>query len=218
MELAALANGTSPASIERQGIAADFNTFLTLLTTQLQNQDPLEPTDSNEFTRQLVAFAGVEQQIATNQNLENISTLTAFSQTLSSVGFLGKFATVPGDTGQHNGVDGVSFEYELPRAAERTTVRILDNDKNVVFEAEAATNFGIHRIDWPGTDSAGNPLPAGEYRLEVRAVDENDKVIPVSSFTRAEVTEVETSGAAPVLTVGGRPTPLNQILAVSSAR
>ncbi|GAB4575664.1 MAG: flagellar hook capping FlgD N-terminal domain-containing protein [Rhodothalassiaceae bacterium] len=218
MEIGALANGTAAPATQRQGIAQDFDTFLTLLTTQLQNQDPLEPTDSNEFTRQLVAFAGVEQQIVANEKLENLAALTAFNQTLAAVGYLGKVATVPGDTGFHDGASGISFEYELPRTSSDTEIRILDEDGNTVFSGAGETKFGIHRFDWPGTDAAGNPFPAGNYRIDIRAEDENNSAIAADLFVREPVTEVETSGAVPILTVGGRKLPLNDILAVSTER
>ena len=78
-------NATSSATL-----AENFETFLTLLTAQLQNQDPLEPVDSTEFTNQLVQFAGVEQQIQTNQNIADLISITASSTAAGLSNYLGK--------------------------------------------------------------------------------------------------------------------------------
>lgn len=202
----------------QKGLAQDFDTFLTLLTTQLKNQDPLEPTDSNEFTRQLVAFAGVEQQINANKQLENLAALTAFQQNSAAVGYLGNIATVQGNTNNFDGHSPVSFEYELPGTANSTNLEIRDANGDLVHQENGKTTFGIHKMDWDGTDISGNPLPAGTYSLTVRALDNDGKVMDSSTFLRAEVTEVETSGLMPILTVGGKTYSLDQILAVSKAR
>lgn len=202
----------------QNGIAQDFDTFLTLLTTQLKNQDPLEPTDSNEFTRQLVAFAGVEQQINANQQLENLAALTAFQQNSAAVGYLGKIATVEGGTNHFDGQSPVSFEYELPGTANSTNLEIRNADGDLVYRQEGQTSFGVHKLDWNGTDTAGNPVSPGNYTLTVRALDNDGKAVDATTFLRAEVTEVETSGLLPVLTVGGKTYSLDNILAVSKAR
>ncbi|HZZ11369.1 MAG TPA: flagellar hook capping FlgD N-terminal domain-containing protein, partial [Paraburkholderia sp.] len=78
--------GQSTAS---QQLAGNFDTFLTLLTTQLQNQDPLSPMDSTQFTQQLVAFSGVEQQINTNNNLQSLIALNQSQQAASAVSYIG---------------------------------------------------------------------------------------------------------------------------------
>lgn len=217
-----ITNITSQLSGQAQnaqtGIAQDFDTFLTLLTTQLQNQDPLEPTDSNEFTRQLVAFAGVEQQINANQQLENLATLTAFQQNSAAVGYLGRMATVQGNTNHFDGQTSVGFEYELPATSNSTSLEIRDADGDLILRENGETTFGIHRVNWDGMDENGNPVPEGDYTLTVRALDQDGKQLDVATFIRADVTEVETSGLMPLLTVGGKPYSLDQILAVSKTQ
>ncbi|MGY4482257.1 flagellar hook assembly protein FlgD [Bradyrhizobium sp. LM3.2] len=71
-------------------LAGNFQTFLTLLTTQLQNQNPLDPLDTNQFTQQLVQFAGVEQQLKTNDSLSQLVTLQQTTQATQALGFVGK--------------------------------------------------------------------------------------------------------------------------------
>src|SRR6516164_8626069 len=79
-------------------LAGNFQTFLTLLTTQLQNQNPLDPLDTNQFTQQLVQFAGVEQQLKTNDSLQTLVTMQQTAQATQALEFVGKTAIVSGNT------------------------------------------------------------------------------------------------------------------------
>src|SRR3954470_17819141 len=88
------ATSTSAAASAQKQLAGNFDTFLTLLTTQLKNQDPLSPMDSNQFTQQLVQFSQVEQQINANKNLESLVSMSKAQGATSAVGYLGKTLTV----------------------------------------------------------------------------------------------------------------------------
>src|SRR3954471_20961186 len=92
---------TSPTS--NPGIAQNFTTFLQLLTTQLRNQNPLDPLDTNQFTQQLVQFAQVEQQMNMNSSLTSLISLQKATQTSAALGFLGSTVVVDGDTAQLSG-------------------------------------------------------------------------------------------------------------------
>ena len=221
MEIGAL---TSPlaatdtqAAGSNTGIAGDFNTFLTLLTTQLQNQDPLEPTDTNEFTRQLVSFAGVEQQIQANQKLDNLADLTAFNQVNAAVDFIGREATIAGNTGRHDG-SGIDFAYELPKAADTARVEVLDSSGDVVFSENAPTGAGGHDFPWPGLTNSGVLAEPGQYSFRVVARDNEGGAISTNTFVTGPVTEVTTSGGQPSLTVAGQQVSLEDILSVRSPR
>ena len=92
-------SSSSLSSTTGATLAGNFQTFLTLLTTQLQNQNPLDPLDTNQFTQQLVQFAGVEQQLKTNDSLSQLVTLQQTTQATQALGFVGKTALVDGTTG-----------------------------------------------------------------------------------------------------------------------
>src|SRR4029079_4924375 len=101
------ATGTAPSAAagvpstpatSKATLAGNFDTFLRILTTQLKNQNPLDPLDTNQFTQQLVQFAGVEQQINMNQQLTTLVALQKAPQTTSAMSFLGSTATVDGTT------------------------------------------------------------------------------------------------------------------------
>src|SRR5437868_8840841 len=91
-------SSTSSTGIDKNTLAGNFQTFLTLLTTQLKNQNPLDPLDTNQFTQQLVEFAGVEQQLKTNDDLTSLISLQQTAQSTQALTFVGKTAVVSGDT------------------------------------------------------------------------------------------------------------------------
>src|SRR5262245_29800369 len=108
--------GTTTGSSTSMGkLTENFDQFLALLTTQLKNQDPLSPMDSSEFTNQLVQFAGVEQQIATNKNLESLVTLQKSSQVMGALELMGKKVEVSGTTVPLQD-KSATFVYTLPKA------------------------------------------------------------------------------------------------------
>src|SRR5258706_12030021 len=106
---------SSQTKINNQ-IAGNFNTFLQLLTTQLQNQNPLSPLDTNQFTQQLVQFAGVEQQLKTNEELTSLVTLQQTAQSTQALGFVGKTAVVDGSTAALTNASA-TWDISVPKAA-----------------------------------------------------------------------------------------------------
>lgn len=211
-----LEGAASTASNESQArIAQDFDTFLTILTTQLQHQDPLSPMDSSEFTNQLVSFASVEQEIQGNQNLEEIASLLEGDRGLTAVGYLGRQATVQGNVGELATDDqGILYSYELPADARRTELDILDADGDVIRSASGQTAQGLHDLFFDGRAEDGSPLPAGLYSLQVRAYNNEDRLMSTAEYVTDTVTSVDTTGQSPVLTIGGQNVSLEQIRAV----
>src|ERR1700716_4149648 len=104
-------NKTSTASTATPGIADNFQTFLTLLTTQLKNQNPLDPLDTNQFTQQLVQFAGVEQQLKTNAEL---AALQQSAQSTQALGFVGRTAVVDGNTATMTKAAQAHWKLDVP--------------------------------------------------------------------------------------------------------
>ncbi len=204
---------TSGSLAPGTGLAEDFNTFLTLLTTQLQNQDPLDPADSNEFTRQLVSFAGVEQQIRANQNLEKLSAEVAANRSTAAVGYIGRRVTIERDDALHEG-SGIDFRYDLSRDAGQVRLEVIDDQGRIVFGTNGETGRGSHDFAWPGLTSFGDPAAPGHYRLRVTAVDEAGKTVPDHVFVRAPVRAVVLSAGEAALDVGGEEIPLSEIVSV----
>ena len=209
-------SGLSAAESGSAALAENFDAFLTLLTTQLRHQDPLEPMDSSEFTGQLVQFTGVEQAINTNKNLEQLLAMLAADQSSNLVNYLGKTVEVASDAATLE--DGAAaWTYDLAATAEATQLLVLDAADRVVRVVTGETAAGTHEFAWDGTDNAGQPLPDGNYRLAVTALDAEAGPIDTSVRTTGRVTTVETVGEQNLLTVGGTKVPLSDVLSVSMA-
>jgi flagellar basal-body rod modification protein FlgD len=218
--LAALQNQEAQQSAAQDsaiGLGEDFSTFLTLLTTQLQNQDPLDPTDTNEFTNQIVNFTGVEQQIRTNQNLEALADLTRVNNLASAASFLGQEALIEADTATHEG-NGATFQYVLPDTATSTTLEILNSDGEVVLSQPGEVLRGANVFDWQGINNNGTIVPDGTYSLRVTAVDAEDAAIPATVLVQDTITEVETITDTPIFTVGSNIVSQSGILRIIAAQ
>lgn len=208
-------SAVSDAAAARKSLAGNFDTFLTLLTTQLRNQDPLDPLDSNEFTQQLVQFTSVEQQIAANENLEKILAAMQVDQTSTALGFIGK--QVDADANSIGLPEGgtATWLYTLPSNAESVVLTVTDPDGRLVYVEEGQKQAGSHSFTWDGNDNAGNPLSPDLYTLSVAARDASEGVIETEIGVRGVVDGATTAddGGAAVL-VGGYPIPLTAVTRV----
>jgi flagellar basal-body rod modification protein FlgD len=192
----------SPTTLGRTRLADNFDTFLTLLTTQLKNQDPLSPMDSNQFTQQLVAMSGVEQQLLTNDLLTKIS--NAGGQGIAdAVSLIGKQVSAVSDTaGLSNGK--AEWAYKLDRAAADVKIEVLDA-KGVVVHSEAVANApaGETAFTWDGKDSTGKKLSDGTYTLKITAADSQGVKVASTTYVRGVVTGVEQVDGKTLITLGG---------------
>jgi flagellar basal-body rod modification protein FlgD len=190
----------------------DFDQFLRLLTTQLQNQDPLSPMDSNEFTNQLVQFSNVEQQIKTNTNLENLLGLQTLNLTALGVSFIGKSVEVSGKTFQADGVTPVTLSYSLPGTPNTGTISILDENGNSVYSREIEKTAGLHTFTWDGKNSNGNSVASGKYEIRVSALTETNGSLNVSTYVPGYVNGLESSeDGTLVLNVGELQVPITDV-------
>ncbi|MDP6353027.1 MAG: flagellar hook capping FlgD N-terminal domain-containing protein [Alphaproteobacteria bacterium] len=195
------------------GLANDFDEFLLLLTTQLQNQDPLSPMDTNEFTSQLVQFASVEQQINQNQNLESLVDLSKINRATSAVAFLGNRIEAQGATSVL--ADGAAeWTYILTEPAATVALTVTDDSGEVVFRTDGQSTFGQHGFVWDGRDATGQLLPDGHYTLSVAATGLDDESLSTSIGFVGRVTGLETVNDELVLSVDGITVPIEQVLKV----
>lgn len=195
-----------------QSLSETFDNFLLLLTTQLQNQDPLDPMDSAKFTEQLVAFSGVEQQIKTNDKLDQLLAGQTFNEAAQAVGFLGKLVEAEGD--QVNLADGVGpVAFDLAGEAAEVEILLTDSSGRTVRTLEGPATAGRHELVWDGTDDLGNPVADGSYTIQVRAVDAEDTTVEATTYTIGKVTGVETVDGVIQLMIGASPVRLDQIQA-----
>jgi flagellar basal-body rod modification protein FlgD len=203
-------NGGSNAS---QSLADTFDTFLALLTTQLQNQDPLDPMKSQEFTQQLVQFSGVEQAINSNKKLDQLVQLQTSNQLTGAVSYIGKSVEVVGD--QLMLQDGTSeITYGLDGKATQTTIKIIDQTGKTVRTVNGATDQGRHEYVWDGRNDSGAPVPDGVYNFTVIAVGPENKTVNTVTAAVGKVTGIEIVDNTVTLNIGELGIGLDKIFAV----
>jgi flagellar basal-body rod modification protein FlgD len=180
-------NTNTQAGQSAQSLEEDLNRFLTLLTTQLQHQDPLDPMDATEFTSQLVQFASVEQQIYQNSNLEKLIAIQETSKLASLVDFMDTIVEVEGqDLVLEDGQ--TRFTYTIPVGATETKISIADASGLQVFTADGSTQPGLHAVEWDGTTNEGQQLADGLYRAQVTTFDRQGNLLEVFHTTFGRVT------------------------------
>lgn len=218
MDVSSLAqsNGSqsSQSSSALSSISEDFDQFLTLLTTQLQYQDPTNPMDSNEMTNQLVQFAGVEQQITQNKNLESMIELLNASSDATAISYIGKDIQVAGNETSFDGAP-ITFGYTPDAATKATTVRIYNSAGQIVREYAGATSAQRHEIVWDGNNAVGNPVPAGEYQFIVSAKDADNKTVKTTDDVTGRVTGTNFGENGPTLRVGDLEYTLSDVMSVT---
>src|SRR6516225_8975256 len=194
-------------------LAGNFQTFLTLLTTQLQNQNPLDPLDTNQFTQQLVQFAGVEQQLKTNTELSTLVSLQQTAQSTEALSFVGKNAVVKGDTTDLVNSQA-AWELSIPSAS-NLTVNITNSSGQTVFTGKFAVNAGNNQpFVWNGKGNDGTQNPDGQYKLTATATDSSGKSVGVSTEVAGTVSSVDLTQSPPLLTINGQSYTVDQIQSI----
>ncbi|MBV9512166.1 MAG: flagellar hook capping protein, partial [Caulobacteraceae bacterium] len=162
-------------------IAENYNTFLSLLTTQLQNQDPTSPLDTNQFTSQLTQMTGVQQQLLTNQLLQQLIGQNGGGVT-SAVDMIGKTATASGNVAMLQS-GGATYQFNLPTAASSVTGTITDSNNDVIWSGPISTSgSGTQTFTWNGENQSGQAQTTGGlYTLTVKAVDSSNNAITVDN-------------------------------------
>lgn len=190
-----------------------FDTFLSLLTTQLQNQDPLDPMDTEQFTQQLVSFSQVEQSIAANQKLDQLVELQTTSQLSTGVSYIGKSVEVVTDQLMLDG-GSATLTYGLERKAAQTVISIVDQNGRPVRTVNGETDPGRHEFVWDGRDANGVELPDGLYGFRVDPVDNEGTPVELASASIGRVTGVEIVDDTLTLNIGELGVPFDKVFAV----
>ncbi len=198
-------------------LAEDFDDFLILLTTQLQNQDPLDPADSTEFTNQLVSFAGVEQQINANQRLESLVSLGLGTSFSSSLNYVGKDVSYVSSEVYFDGGSPISVDYTISGTSADTSIKIFNEDGDIVFQRPVSDDETIESFTWDGKDENGLVQPAGTYSLRVDALDPQNNPLTTTTVVTGNVKGVETQNGTTFLLIGERAVSVGNVINVTQA-
>jgi|ERR1700728_2060754 len=199
-----------------QSIAGNFDTFLQLLTTQLQNQDPLDPLDTNQFTQQLVEFASVEQQVDMNTNMQTLISLQQTTEATSALQFLGSTVTATGNTATLSNATNSPATWTLNASAPGTAnITIASSTGQTAYTGTATLNAGTQTFTWNGQGGSSVTWPDGNYTMTVTATGANGQAVTVSTQVQGVVSGVNLSQNPPLLTVGGQNIALSSIQSIT---
>lgn len=194
-------------------IAGNFQQFLTLLTTQLQNQSPLDPLDTNQFTQQLVQFASVEQQLKTNATLTTLAAGAKASTAASAAGLVGATVTADGASAPLSGGQA-TWTVNPAKAAASATINISDSTGAVVATQTQALTAGAQSFTWNGRTTTGTNAAAGAYTIKVTARDASGQPVDVATDLTGTVTSVDMTGDSPVLLIGTSRVPMASVKSI----
>src|SRR5579859_1966636 len=200
-----------------QQLAGNFDTFLQLLTTQLQNQNPLDPLDTNQFTQQLVEFASVEQQINMNTNLQSLITMQQTTEATSALQLVGKTITVGGNSATLSNATSTAAAWSLTTSTPaNATVTLTNSSGSTAYSGTMSLNAGTQSFTWNGQGNNGQTWPDGVYTLSINATGANGQAVTVSTQVQGTISSVNVSQNPQTVTVGGQNYPISSIQSINS--
>lgn len=197
------------------GMTADFNMFLKLLTAQMQNQDPLDPMETSEYTSQLVSYAQVEQSLKQTSALKDILTSLATQGMAQASQMIGKEATFG------SAVSGLSdaparWAYQVGEGATSLTLTITDEAGRTVRKLQADPATALNGFAWGGVMDDGSMAPHGAYSLKVMALDAYGQEVPVTVNGMGTIVDVVKDADEVMLGIGGTRLPLKDLLSIAN--
>ena len=191
--------------------------FLSLLVAQLQNQDPLNPSDSTEFTAQLAQFSSLEQLQNVNETLGNFEVYQSTLNNIQSAGFIGNTITATGETLAVS--DGIADPIAINLDSDSASVylQIYDRSGGYVTDIDAGSlDAGEHQIAWDGTDENGTTVGDGTYSVSVMAVDVDGQPVSSTSYVTGKVTGIDYQSGQTMLLIGEQEIPISSVIRVEA--
>lgn len=207
--------GTESSALPKK--VMDKDAFLNLLVTQLQNQDPLNPTDSVEFTAQLAQFSSLEQLSNVNDNLEQLQNYQASINNSQAVSLIGKDITAKGNALQLKDGGPAGCNFSLDGSAAIVTISLYDSTGEFVKSLEGEDlAAGQNTLFWDGTDKDGNQVADGAYTFEILAADAEGQNIKATTFFSGTVDKVTFENNQAYLIAGTQKFALGDIIQVGA--
>ena len=216
MAVTSVAQATSTINAGVGALASNYETFLSLLTTQLKNQDPLSPLDNNQFTQQLTAMTGVQQQLLTNQLLTQMIGQNQADVGSGAINLIGKLVTVDSNDAKL-GEEGATWNYNLSGATKEATLEVLDSAGKVVSTYTVSDlEKGANTFTWNGKGPTGTQFGEGVYTLRVTAKDANGNNLSGIGAVTGVASRIQTLNGQLMLTVGDIKAPIGAVTGVST--
>ncbi len=200
-----------PTVSEKPEISSDFETFLKMLTVQMENQDPLNPVDSSDYAVQLATFSGVEQQVQTNDLLRDLASQLGAGGMAQMAGWVGMEARTTAPVL----FEGAPIVLSTSPASLADTVELVVTDDRGVEIQRLPMSATDIEVSWAGVTNDGGPLPSGNYNFEVVSMLQGQEIGRSKAQTYARVTEVQSAdGAAVLVLASGATVPVTDVSAV----
>lgn len=188
------------SSAPKAGISADFDTFLKMMTTQMTNQDPLNPVNSSDFAVQLATFSSVEQQIKTNDLLGGLGSQFGVMGMAQLAAWVGQEARSAAPV--NLGAEPISISYAPAVTADQAVLVVRNTNGDVVAREDVSLDGESYQ--WFGADSKGDPLPQGRYSLSMESYRDGEQIGTASPVeTYARILEARGGAAGPTLVLDG---------------
>ncbi|MBN2751827.1 MAG: flagellar hook capping protein [Rhodospirillaceae bacterium] len=209
-------SSTTATSVE--SLEENYELFLSVLVAQLENQNPLDPTDTDEMTSQLINYAQVEQQILGNSYLENLVLATNNESASVALAMVGMEVTYNADDLTYESGDTLTWAFDVPDDTASLTAQVLNEDGDVVYSKSLDTTAGETTFTWDGTLTNGSSASDGTYSLNIYAEDSNGDEVSITAETSSIVSRVDWSdGSAQLIMENGATVSLSDIVSATSA-
>jgi len=195
----AATTGTTSTSATSNALASDFETFLTMMTTQLENQDPLNPVDSADYSTQLATFSGVEQQVQTNELLTALLSQLGSSGLVDMAGLIGMEARV--STAVYFEGEPISIDPTPQSGADQVFLTVRDRDGDIVDHNEIAVS--AEQFDWDGVSGTGATFADGVYTFEIESYIDGELASVSTAQVYSPISEVRDNNGTSVLVMTG---------------
>lgn len=206
----AAAAGASDATFA----SGDFQTFLQMLTTQIRNQDPLNPMEGADFAVQLATFSGVEQQVRTNELLASLGGSMGLTGLSQYAGWIGR--EVRSTAPVHFGDEAIALQIEPDPGADGVVLVTRDAHGRVVTREDIGTGSG--EVEWFGRDGDGDKLPDGVYSFSIENWQGETRLSEMAVAAWGKVSEARLgAGGAMLVLEGGTAVPAGEVTAIRDA-
>lgn len=210
----ALADATASGAASK--LNADFDMFLKLLTTQMQNQDPLDPMDTSEYTQQLVQYSQVEQSIEQTSTLKSILASLGTQNLTQASSLLGKLVEADSATAGLTAEVPAQWSWEADRSVSTLTATIKDSNGRIVDTRTVEANGASGALQWDGATTNGKEMGPGNYTIELKAKDSSGTEVPVTAHAIGTVTDVQLQNGAVTLTVNGAKVSTDELVRIGA--
>ena len=206
-------SASNTTGVDKDTLAGNFQTFLTLLTTQLKNQNPLDPLDTNQFTSQLVQFAQVEQQLKQNEQLTSLINLEKTASATQALGFVGRTVSVDGSTAT---MTNSSATWHLNVPTDSTVdITVANSTGQTVFTGKYTAAAGTDiPFTWSGMGNDGTQWPDGKYTITATGKDVANNNVGIAAQVQGVVSSVDLTQSPPLLTIDGASYTLSQVKSI----